>query len=458
MKNTIIIATLLLTATIAQSQINWERYNDNFSSLKNDTISKKGFEKTKYIPLFKNSTISFGGEIREQYQYYENQNFGDVPPTVSNPNAIQVWQRVMAHTNIEFGTKWRLFAHLGSTFRFGNPDPLTPEIDENRLSLHQAFLDFRYHKNGIIRVGRQEVFYGNHRMLTFREGPNTRLTFDAAVFKYYTERRKWDVFVMTPVISKKGAFDDQSFKDAIVGIYATERLIPHKLLMDSYTILFNSDRRKYNYAEGHESRETTGLRLYSENPVFNYEVEGTYQKGKFDDLKISAYGFSTDLNYLVAPSKNFIVGFAANYTSGDKNPNDKNLNTYNSLFSKPPFGLVAPIGLSNVANINPYIKINPTKKSNVYAGAYWLRRQSDQDGTYSPGAGGALETRPNPTLLFASTKKEIGSLLALESNYFVDNHLTFGFDASYFFAGDYVKETGKGKDITYVSCRASYKF
>jgi Alginate export len=455
MKKIIILSMLVVSASLAQCQINMVRYNDNFGYLKNDTISKKGLDKLKNITLFKNVNISFGGEIREQYQYYENQNFGDIPSTFT-ANAKQIWQRVMAHTNIELGNKVRIFVQLGSTFRFGNPNPLTPEIDENQLSLHQAFIDYNFHKNWTVRLGRQEISYGNNRLITFREGPNTRLTFDAAILKYHSKKRKWDIFALTPVISRKGVFDDQSFEDAVVGIYATEYVIPHKLLLDSYTIFFNSDRRKYNYVAGHESRETTGLRIYSENPIFNYEIEASYQNGKFNNQEISAFGINTDVNYKVFTKNNFILGLSGNYTSGDKNQNDNQLNTYNSIFSKPPFGLVAPIGLSNIVSINPYLKINPSPKTYIFAGAYLLWRQSNQDGTYSLGT--SAETRPNLTLLFASTKKDIGKLLVLESNFSINKHLTLGFDASYFLAGNYVKETGKGKDIVYVSTKIGYKF
>ena len=70
----------------------------------------------------------------------------------------------------------------------------------------------------------------------------------------------------------------------------------------------------------------------------------------------------------------------------------------------------------------------------------------------------AIEIRPNSELLFASTQKGIGTLLVLESSYFVNSHFSFGFDTSYFFAGEYVKETGKGKDIIYVSTKLGYKF
>jgi len=118
MRKIIIAITLLLIAIFAKSQINMVRYNDNFSNLNNDTVHKKGFEKIKYLHLSNESNISFGGELREQFQYYHNQNFGDVPASFAKVSAGQLWQRVMFHTNIELGSKLRIFAQLGSTFRF----------------------------------------------------------------------------------------------------------------------------------------------------------------------------------------------------------------------------------------------------------------------------------------------------------------------------------------------------
>jgi len=455
MRKIIIAITLLLSIFFAKSQINIVRYNDNFSNLTNDTSHKRGFEKLKHIHLSENSNISFGGELREQFQYYHNQNFGDVPVVFTKVSTGQLWQRVMVHTNFELGSKLRVFAQLGSTFRFLNPNPAVPEIDGNQFSLQQAFIDYHLQKKWMVRLGRQEISYANHRLLTFREGPNTRLAFDAAVFKYYSKKRKIDFFAMSPVISKKGVFDDQSFKDVIVGIYAAEKIIPKTFLLDYYFLNLNTDRRRYNYVGGKENRQSYGFRIFSEKPKFNYELEATYQSGRFNKSNISAFGISADINYKLIPAYKFIVGIGGNYMSGDKNKNDNRLNTYNLLFSKPQYGLTAPIGATNLVNINPYIKINPTKKCNIYVSSYFMWRQSNMDGTYSPLA---VEVRPSPALDFTSTKNKIGTLLAFESSYAVNRNLSFALDASYFFAGGYVKATGKGKDITYLSFKGTYKF
>ena len=449
-------AILLSIASLcADGQINMLRYNDDFSLLKSDTIQKSSFDKIKYIRISGNSNISFGGELREQYQYYQNRNFGDAPSKNTDLRSNQLMQRVMVHANIDLGKKFRLFAQVGTTFRFFNPNGPTPEIDENHLSLHQAFADYKLGANWLIRTGRQELAYGSHRLITFREGPNTRLAFDAVTMKYKNERKKADFLVMSPVISKPGVFDDSTFKDLIFGGYITERLIDKRLLLDYYSMNFLSNRRSYNYISGRENRQSYGIRLFSQNNRLNYEFEGTYQSGKFNDLRIRAYSLSADINYKVDRTSNATVGISGNYASGDKDANDKRLNTYNPLFSKPQYGLAAPIGAANIININPYVSVSPGKRVNVSLGLYLMWRQSNSDGVYSPLG---TETRPKLSILTLSKEREIGKLWSLESNYNITRNLILAVDASYFSAGRFVHETGKGKDITYLSVKASYKF
>lgn len=455
MKN--LIGTIVLSAAslCVYGQISMLRYNDDFTNVCNDTTDKTRFNKLKHIPIFKDVYISFGGELREQYQYYRNRNFGDAPSSEAGSNSDQLMHRAMAHTNIEIGTRFRVFGQLSSTFRFLNPNPSTPQIDENNLSLHQAFIDYHFNKRWMARVGRQELAYGSHRLITFREGPNTRLAFDAAMIKYQNARKKIDFFVLTPVTSMPGIFDDSTFKDVVYGGYATENLVGRKLQLDYYSMNFISNRRNYNHTSGKENRQSYGFRLFSQNTRFNYEFEATYQTGKFNNLKVRAYSLSADVNYKIHKASNSILGLNGSYVSGDRNPNDKQLNTYNLLFSKPQYGLAAPIGATNIVNISPYFSFTPSKDIGVNAGVNFMWRQSNNDGTYSPLA---TETRLRTLPLSVSREKEIGKLLSLETNYIISKNLSIAFDASYFIAGKFVAETGKGKDITYLSLKIGCKF
>lgn len=408
----------------------------------------------KYIKIAGKTFISFGGELREQYQLFDNTNFGDMPPG-SKTDVGQLWHRIMLHSNIEAGAKARVFLQLSSTFRLFNPNPIVPEIDENQLSLHQAFIEYKFQKKWMLRAGRQELAYGANRMIGFREGPNTRLTFDAAVISYTSEKNKIDFLAATPVTSRQHVFDDKSFQDALFGIYATTQVIPKKFLLDHYFINFKSNRRRYNYGAGKENRRIFGLRAFSKNPKLNYELETTYQTGIFNDLAINALSLSGDVSYLLSASHSFILGIGANYITGDKDRNDRKLNTFNFLFSKPQFGLALPIGSTNIENINPYIKVSPTKNMAVFASVYFLRRQSIQDGTYSPGA---EQLRPNARNRFASGRKKTGTQYAMETDYILNNNVSFSIEAAVIKAGDYIKETGNGKNIGYAAFKVDFKF
>jgi len=176
-----IVFTMVVSYSAAQNKISLLRYDDDFSRLKNDSL-KKGLEQLKYISIGNRKNISFGGELREQFQIYKNINFGDVPFTYKHISANQLWHRFMLHSNIELGDYVRLFVQLNSTLRFFINNPVVPEIDENQLSMHQAFVEIKLN-NWKFRLGRLEFFYGNHRLLTVREGPNTRQAFDGLIIK-----------------------------------------------------------------------------------------------------------------------------------------------------------------------------------------------------------------------------------------------------------------------------------
>jgi hypothetical protein len=455
---TIGLSLFILKSVVAQQLVGIHilRSNDNFHYLKSDTIQKKGFEKLKMVPLSKNGIyVSFGGEVREQVQHFENINFGDVPPTFPAGSATQLWHRVMLHSDLELGKKMRLFTQMNHTLRLFNPNPLV-EIDENQLGLHQAFVEYRPLSQLTLRVGRQELGYGNNRMLTFREGPNNRLAFDAAIAKWKKGTWQVDALVVFPVFQNPKIGDDVAFKDRVMGIYATQTAVPKKAMIDYYVLHFKGNRIKYNLEAGDELRTSIGARLFSRNSKFNYELEATYQTGAFNALNINALAIAYDINYMILPKIKFTFGLAGNYITGDKSPTDNQLNTYNLLFSKPSFGLAAPIGASNIVNFNPYIKISPMPKMQFLAGVYILSRQSEKDGIYSPAMGQTRPTRKE--VLFSSPAKEIGNQYAFEAAYFLNRQWSFFIDGAFFPAGELVKATGRGKAITYLSAKTAFKF
>lgn len=452
---TIVLLVLYLISyngAFSQAIISPLRYNDDFNYLKNDSL-KNGFEAIKYLKLGNLSYISLGGELREQLQYFENINFGDVPPNYLDRKTFQLWHRFLVHSNLEFNENYRVFIQLNNTLRFLNKNPIVKEIDENQLSLHQAFAEIKQ-SNFIFRLGRQELLYGNNRLISVREGPNTRLSFDAVIIKYFDKLNSIDFIYSSPVISNQYVFDDQHFKETLMGIYGTFIPQKKKIGLDYYAINFQSKLRQYNFESGYENRQTFGVRSFSKFKNLNFEFEASYQTGKFNDLRIEAYNLFADVNYAFLEKEKLKIGVSYNRASGDKNNTDNKLNTYNLLYAKPAFGQAIPIGSTNLVSIFPYVKTNPLPNLSLLGQVFFIARESSFDGIYSPGM---VQNRPKPNQLFISKEKTLGTFYVFESNYNMSKNLAFAFDASFFKAGKFIKSTGQGKDITYLSFKSTFK-
>ncbi len=427
------------------------RYNDDFSYLKKDS-AKKGLLRLKYIPIANNTYLSIGGEIREQLMYYKNIGFGEVPPTYQTASTWQGLQRLMLHSNFEAGKYVRFFTQVYSTSRFFNPNPAIT-IDQNAFALHQAFVDIKPAKNFIVRAGRQEYSFGKERFIATREGPNNRQSFDGLTFKLVSAKLKADAYFAKPILLEKGAFDDKESPEYLTGVYSTFTAVPKSMLFDVYYHFFNSPSRSYNnYTSGTENRNSLGFRTYSANKFLNYELESSYQWGTFAAKSISAYSIAYDLNYLHGK---FLGGLAGNIATGDKDPSDNKINTFNTLFGRPPFGQAAGQGLTNVINYNPYLRYLVNTRLNIQAGASFLSRHSVKDGIYN----NAMRIiRPQKDKLLLYDARKIGQVYTLDFNYKANNNLTASIQGATYAANDFIRQSGKSNQVYFFSIRSAYKF
>jgi hypothetical protein len=79
--------------------------------------------------------LTLGGEVRQRFEYFDHPVWG------REPGDNKYWlQRYMLHSDVHFGSRFRLFDELKSgieTNRKGVPHP----ADEDRLDARQAFVD-----------------------------------------------------------------------------------------------------------------------------------------------------------------------------------------------------------------------------------------------------------------------------------------------------------------------------
>src|SRR5580693_9311619 len=305
------------------------RENDDWSFLVDPSLRSDFWDPIKYIPLGCDACyVSLGGEIRLAFEQVGNDNWGKQPYM----NAFLL-QRYMLHSDWHLGENFRIFVELKSgleDFRAGGPRP----IDEKRLDFEAAFVEIgNTHKKNwaILRLGRQELNYGSGRLVSVREGPNVRQSFDG--FKIRSKLDAWhiDAFAVRPDLDKPGFFDNvPDPHTGFWGVYAT-RPLARGMSLDTYYL--GIDRAAFTYDRGTapEVRHSLATRLWrpvaTASPAWDCDYEGVWQFGSFGSANIRAWTLASDTGYRfpTAPLKPR-VSLKVDTSSGD-HPKSNTLGT-----------------------------------------------------------------------------------------------------------------------------------
>lgn len=455
MRNYLIILLLaILTDMHSQTlpRFSLLRYNDDFSYLA--TEKHEGlYYKTKYIPVIQNreNYLSTGGEIRYQYINTINEKWGDD----SNGSDGYFMARYLAHLHLH--TKYiRLFFQLQSSFAYSKID-VSP-VDENPLDVHQLFADVVFMQQQdselFFRFGRQEILFGSQRLVSVREGPNSRIAFDGGSMIYNAENSNNQLFYVHPVANRPEVFDDSFNADAkLWGNYLALKNVPFLQNIDLYYLGLYKKQAAFNDASGKEVRHSTGIRIWKNKGSWQYDFEAVAQFGKMEDKTISAWTLSSNTSYKFSNIKfRPVAGLKTEIISGDRHADDNKLETFNPLYPRGAyFGLVALIGPSNLFDIHPSLEININKRITVGIDYDFFWRWSTNDGIYAP----------NVQLLYDGqglNEKFIGTQLAADISFDVNAFLSLTAEGAWFNSGPFIKEAGTGKDYYYGAFTAQFKF
>jgi hypothetical protein len=325
---------------------------------------------------------SFGGEARETYERFGNQNFG---LSVESPNGYLL-QRYLLHADIHAGSHLRLWTELNSSFengRVGGPRPVT---DEDKLDLHQEFVELgivqRPRVTERVRAGRQEIAVGSGRMYALREGPNVPLSFDGVRAIAQKESWRFDTWVARPVTTTPGIFDDSSHRQfSVWGVYVTRTGLGHASV-DAYYLGWNRHNASFEKGVANELRHTVGARLWRVGR-WAYDFEGMYQFGSFGAGNIHAWRGAAEASRGFAVWSSPRVGIHFDVASGDRNRSSPNLGTFNAFFQSGTYsGRAQLLGPSNSIRLEPTLTLAPRPNVSVSTGWGFYWRESEQDGLY----------------------------------------------------------------------------
>lgn len=433
------------------------RYDEDFSYLEGppDSYKPDFFDPIKNIDLGDDWRLTLGGELRFRMEAETNKALGATEPAQDTFTLY----RYMLHADVKYRKLFRVFAQGVAMFDEDRDLALRP-IDENRGDLHQLFFDVRIlgeDKPLTLRVGRQEMSYGNQRLVSPFEWGNIRRRFDGV--KLFAKGKTWDadVWYVKPVIVQREQRDRFNEEYDFYGAYVTYKGIArHGVDFYAFATDDTGNAMNPNGKRGDRSIYTLGSRFWGKTAPWDYEAELAGQWGHWAGDTVQAWSWTLDGGYTFAPIPwKPRIGAGFDWASGDEDPRDGKVGTFDQLFplGHKYLGFLDLIGRQNITAANVNLSAWPIAEKVGAAMAYhafWLN--DDHDALYD--AGGAPGRR-DPT---GHSGTEIGHELDLTLLWKIDVHSSLLFGYSHFWDSDFIIRTGPSEDADLFYVQYAFKF
>ena len=428
------------------------RYSEDFIFVRNPACQTDFWDAVKHVPFGPDNeqSLSLGGDLRIQWVNARYLSFGNE----GGDNHNVFLERIHFHASTRLASALRVFAELKSNFE-QNREPGPLGADEDRLDIHQAFVDFGTDRSPQLRLGRQELIYGSGRRIFPRNGPNVRGNFDAVRGMMPIVDWRVDAFVFRPVSVDPGVFDDSTVDtQTFWGLYATgapSASSPWGL--DVYYIGARRLGARFSQGAATEQRHSIGARLFGKSGAWDFDHELTAQGGSFGSGSIKAWALQSETghSWAAAPFKPR-ASLRLTVGSGDRDPADLDLQTFNTLFTRggavtENFNIAAPNVMHARAGID--MQVAPSLTAVVALETTW--RTSRRDAVYGPG--GNVIRAPAGSLA-----RHVGDDIEGTVIWRIDRHAAFSFALGYFFSGRFIAESGPDRDMSFATVTFFYRF
>lgn len=428
------------------------RYQEDYSFLRDPACRTAFWDPLKYIALSDrlDAYVSVGADVRERYEYFRNPDWGRAP------DDGYVLSRFMLHGDLHAGPHARVFVQLLSAFvaeRAGGPRP----VDQDLLDVHQAFLDLTVDVGGVgaftLRAGRQEVDYPSARLVAVRDGANVRLSFDGV--RAIQEIGEWHVdgLALAPVATEPDIFDDGSEPgQRLWGIYSSGPVLSEALALDVYYLGLLRQNAMFDQGSARELRHSIGARISGTAVNIDYNTELVFQFGTFGAGRIRAWTIASDTGYTFASVPwSPRVGGQANVTSGDKDRDDIDLETFDPLFPRAAYFSEANlIGPLDHIDLHPALGLQPTDTVAVTLAWDIFWRYSLADALYTMAGVPQVSVPDNP-------ERFVGSEVSVSAVWNVARGTALFAAYTHFFAGPFLRYAGLDRDVDFLAAWLSYR-
>jgi hypothetical protein len=358
------------------------------------------------------------------------------------------------------GPSLRFFAEGQEAHSFANSSLNKTNAFSNWLDLRQLFVEIKGPHKFLpltVKVGRQELAYGDERFVGAFNWSNVSRVFDAAKLVY--SPRDWfqlDLFFSQVVLVEKTKPDSAAHHDNFYGIYSTLKPLTDHVFDTFLFIRHNRDNGIAGERPGRRGQlkeYTMGNRFKGKKWSFDYGTEYAVQFGSRTHEDIIAWAFHQEAGYTFSkfPWTPRLYG-EYNHASGDRNPADGRFETFDNLFptNHDKYGYIDFLSLKNMNDVRIGASLKPHKKLTLSADYHWFFLDARESPWFN--AAGGVFRAANP-----KASETLGQELDLLGVCKLTEHLSLVLGYSHFFSGPFVEDTGKHDDADFFYTQVELK-
>ncbi|MEL6225561.1 MAG: alginate export family protein [Pseudomonadota bacterium] len=380
--------------TRAAKQIRWFRWQERYDYIDDLERPRVGLEHVKHVPIFHPAIrLDVGGQYRLRFEQLDDALFNRTRPDF---DFTSVAHRFELHANLRLGSSVRAFFQLGTYFEDGRV-PRARAIDASDPDIQQAFLEIRPEGavwQPVLRAGRQEISFGRSRLLAVREGPNIRRVYDALRLNLMPARgHRLNFFAGRPMALDRRAFKQKADEtELIIGSYwQTPWFAPAGGGTDLIYLYREDEAARLAGLRGRDARHTLAARWHGRMPLgagaFSYDVLGAAQFGTFAAQDVRAWAVIGEAKYQWREIPwEPAIRLQGMVTSGDGDPGDGTLGTFNPLYPNLSYYTRASVFTpTNLSDAGITFEVTPVRGLTFHAGVDLLDRMRREDAVYGPG-------------------------------------------------------------------------
>jgi len=386
-------------------------------------------------------TVRFGGEVRHRLELRDDLTFNDV---AYEDDAVNLF-RVRLQGDLRAGSWGRLFAQVQDAESIAGSGVNRTTGFVNRWDLHQLFAELHRPLEGVplaVRIGRQELSYGDQRFVGAFGWSNVARVFDAATLMYTpADWARIDAWFSQVVLTNRVGPDAADHGDNFYGLYT--RLTPLARHTVDLFLFMRHTRDNELVGEragvrGQVKEYTLGNRFAGRWRQLDYGLEWAWQFGSraHEDIRAWAWHQRAGWTFEATPWSPR-VGLEVNHGSGDDDPRDGTVKNFDNLFptNHAHYGYLDLAGLRNLTHLELNLSATPHPTLRVVVKHHWLFLDSNKSAWYNAGQGVIRPATPGAS-------QTIGQETDVTATLKASDHLQWLIGYSQFHPGPFVRDSG----------------